>query len=263
MNMRIIDTHCHLYDDGYQEDRSQVEERCRLSDVVCVVNNADSLEFFERILFLARGNPDFYRSALGIHPEFASKGKDYLRKAMDFIQKHNKEIVAVGEIGLDYHYDKDEKTKLRQKEFFVEQIRLAKALSLPVVVHSRDADRDTFDILKEELPDKVDLHCYSGSLELLKEYLRLPIRFHVGIGGVVTFKNARVIKEVVQNAPLSCLLTETDSPYLSPTPHRGERNEPSYLPLVIDEIARLRGENREKVAKALFENAEAFYGIQC
>ncbi len=259
--MKIIDTHTHLYDESFEKDRESVQERALLSHVFSVVNNADSLEVFEKILLLSKKRPSFYHSALGIHPEFANRGEDYLDRAMSFIKDHKEEILAIGEIGLDYHYDKEEETKKKQKEYFVKQIYLAKGLSLPVVVHSRDADRDTFEIIKKELPERVDLHCYSGSWELMQEYLRLPIRFFIGIGGVLTFKNARVIKEVVQKAPLSSLLSETDAPYLAPTPHRGERNEPSYLPLVLKEIARLRGEEEETIANALFENAEEFYGI--
>lgn len=258
--MRIIDTHCHLYDEAFAADLPSVVEKCRLAGVVSAVNNADSLEAFEKILSLQERFPDFFLSALGIHPEFATKEDAYLERAYEEIRLHAADIVAVGEIGLDYHYDRSPETKARQRKVFRDQIRLAKELSLPIVVHSRDADQETFDILREELPPRVDLHCYSGSVELLREYLRLPFRFSIGIGGVVTFKNARVIKEVVKEAPLSSLLSETDAPYLTPTPYRGQRNDPSYLPLVLQEIASLRQQDVEEIGKALHHNAEVFYG---
>ena len=260
--MRIIDTHCHLNDEKFKEDLSSVLQKCLRNGVKACFNNGDSLASFEPILEMERNYPGFCFSVLGIHPEFAMKDEEYLLQAYRFIKEHRKEISAIGEIGLDYHYDESEGTKKRQKEVFVQQIRLAKELGLPIVVHSRDADQDTFDILRQERPEKVDLHCYSGSKEMMENYLRLGIDFHIGIGGVLTFKNSRVLKEVVAQAPLDILLTETDCPYLAPTPHRGERNDPSYLPLVIEKIAETQGLDVEECAEVLFENAEKFYGIQ-
>ncbi len=260
--MRIIDTHCHLNDVSYTEDLDSVIEKCRDTGVRACFNTADSLPSFEKILSLAKRYPGFFYSVIGIHPEFAMEKDDYFDEAFSFIREHKSEIQAIGEIGLDYHYDKSPKTKERQKEIFIRQIRLAKELSLPVVIHSRDADQDTYEIVRQEKPPVFDLHCYSGSYEMMENYLRLGLDFHIGVGGVLTFKNARVLKEVVSKAPLSILLTETDSPYLTPTPYRGKRNDPSYLPLVIREIAAIHGMDDEACAEILIENAEKFYGIE-
>lgn len=257
--MKIIDTHCHLYDVQFQDDLSAVVQACKDVGVVYAFNNADCFEAFEKILDLAKKDP-FFRSVLGIHPEFAND-KESFQKAMAFLQENRMVYDAVGEIGLDYHFDKTEETKQAQKAIFIEQLRFAKKYDLPVVIHSRDADKDTFDIVKEELPPKVDLHCYSGSVETFLCYLRLPIDFHIGVGGVLTFKNARVLKEVVDKADLSRLLTETDAPYLAPTPHRGQRNTPAYIPLVIEAIAAIKDVDKEKCAETLYQNAEDFYGI--
>lgn len=260
--MPIIDTHCHINDEALYPIAEEVVSRAKEAGVVRVFNAGDSLESFGRILELKNRFPGFCEAVLGIHPEFATKSRSYLEEAYKQIEENKNNIKAIGEIGLDYHYDKSEETKAKQKEVFIEQIRLAKKLNLPIVIHARDADYDTFSIVKEELPDKVDLHCYSGSWELLKEYLRLPIQLYIGVGGVSTFKNARVIKEVVAKAPKEILMTETDSPYLAPTPHRGERNEPSYLPLVVKQIAELRNEPVEEAEENLYENGRRFYGIE-
>lgn len=260
--MKIIDTHCHLNDVSYAEDLQEVLEKSQKVGVRVCFNTADSLPSFEKILSLAKAYPGFFFSVLGIHPEFAKEKDSYFDEAFLFIKQHRNAIKAIGEIGLDYHFDRSEETKERQKEVFIRQLRLAKELSLPVVIHSRDADKDTYDIIRQERPPVLDLHCYSGSCEMMENYLRLGLDFHIGIGGVLTFKNARVLKEVVLKAPLSILLTETDSPYLTPTPYRGKRNDPSYLPLVLKEISSLKGLDEEDCAERLFENAEKFYGIE-
>lgn len=258
--MKIIDTHCHLYDERFADDLSEVIEKCKRNGIVCCYENSDSFEAFEKILEHRKRDPVFFRPVLGIHPEFSKKSDAYLEEAYAFIRQHRSEIAAIGEIGLDYHYEKDERTKERQKKVFVDQIRLAKELELPIVIHSRDADLDTYSIVAAEKPKRIDLHCYSGSWEMAKRYLDLPIEFYIGVGGVLTFKNSRVLKEVVSNLPIEHILTETDSPYLAPTPHRGERNDPSYLPLVIEAIASLKGLETTSCAEKLYENAERFYG---
>lgn len=259
--MDIIDTHTHYNAKEFSLDISSCIQRAKENHVKAIFNNGDSLPSFSRILELARLYPSFCYSVLGIHPEFAGEDDDYFNQSYQEIIEHKNEIKAIGEIGLDYHYSKDPIYVQKQKNRFIEQIRLAKQLSLPIVVHARDADFDTLNIIKEELPEKVDLHCFSGSVEILKEYLKLPIDFHIGIGGVCTFKNARVIKEVIQYAPLSILLTETDAPYLAPVPHRGERNESIYIEYVISEIAALKACDKEELASILFKQGKDFYGI--
>ncbi len=257
--MKIIDTHTHYNDDALFSIADEAIKRAKAVGVERIYNTGDSLESFDRILRLQESHPGFCFSVLGIHPEFASRDEDYFKESYDFITREKEHISAIGEIGLDYHYSKEPEYIQKQKDRFRQQVRLAKSLSLPIVIHSRDADFDTLGIIKEELPAKIDLHCFSGSLEILREYLKLPISFHIGIGGVCTFKNARVIKEVIQYAPESILLTETDAPYLAPTPHRGERNESCYLPLVISEIASLKAASEEEMADILYHNALEFY----
>jgi TatD DNase family protein len=259
--MKIIDTHCHLNDDAYTSDLDEVILRAKEAGITHVFNNGDSLPSFSKILSLQERYPSFCFSVLGIHPEFASESDTYFEKAYQFIRDHKDSISAIGEIGLDYHYSKDPVYVENQKRRFIEQIELAKELNLPIVIHSRDADYDTLEIIKQTLPPKLDLHCFSGSYEILRQYLLLPIEVHIGIGGVCTFKNARVIKEVIDNSDISIFLTETDCPYLAPVPYRGNRNEPSYLKNIIEQIATLKDLTIEECATILYENGRKFYDL--
>ncbi len=258
--MRIIDTHCHLNDEKLYPIRDEIINRSKANGVEYFFNNGDSLPSLERILSLS----DEFSSCkcvLGIHPEFANENEEYFQKAYQTIRDNRNRIYAIGEIGLDYHYDKNEETKQNQKKRFIEQINLAKELSLPIVIHTRDADFDTLNIIKKELPPKIDLHCYSGSEEILREYLKLPIEVHIGIGGVSTFKNAKTIQNIIIENDENIFLTETDCPYLAPVPHRGETNEPSYLPIIIEKIASLKGIDAEEMSEILYRNGKRFYGI--
>ena len=258
--MKIIDTHTHYNSDELYSIRNEAIKRAKENNVDRIYNNGDSLPSFDRILSLQEEFPSFCYSVLGIHPEFASENDEYFNQAYKKIYDNKDKISAIGEIGLDYHYSKDEEYIKNQKRRFIEQIRIAKELSLPIVVHARDADFDTLNIIKDELPPKVDLHCFSGSVEILREYLKLPIDFRIGIGGVCTFKNARVIKEVIQYAPERILLTETDAPFLAPVPHRGEMNESWYISLVIKQIANLKFMDEETLADLLYKQGLDFYG---
>ena len=259
--MNIIDTHTHYNAEQFNDDVDDCVKKAKEAGVKAIFNTGDCLESFDRILKLEEQYPSFCYSVLGIHPEFAMEDEDYFEKSYQKILDHKDVIKAIGEIGLDYHYSKDPEYITAQKKRFIEQIRLAKKLALPIVVHARDADFDTLNIIKEELPEKVDLHCFSGSVEILKEYLKLPIDFHIGIGGVCTFKNARVIKEVIDYAPVKILLTETDAPYLAPVPFRGQRNESRYIPYVIHEIATIKTYQDEELSEILYQQGKEFYGI--
>ena len=259
--MNFIDTHTHINDDALYVDRKDVISRAKEKGCLAIFNNGDSLESLSKIISIQNEFPNYCYSVLGIHPEFAIKDDDYHKASFDYVLEHIKEIKAIGEIGLDYHYEINDEIKERQKKIFIEWIRFAKRYNLPIVVHSRDAAKDTFDIIKEEKPSVVDLHCYSSSYELYKEYMKLPISFHIGIGGVVTFKNAKVLKEVVEKGEISSFLTETDAPYLAPTPFRGSRNESSYIPYIIKMIAELKNMNEEEVSEILLRNGKQFYGI--
>lgn len=258
--MRIIDTHCHLNDEKLYPIRDEVINRSQANGVEYFFNNGDSLPSLERILSLSNEYSSC-KCVLGIHPEFANETDEYFVKAYQIIKNNRNRIYAIGEIGLDYHYDKSEETKQNQKKRFIEQINLAKELALPIVIHTRDADFDTLNIIKKELPPKIDLHCYSGSEEVLREYLKLPIEVHIGIGGVSTFKNAKTIQNIIIENDENIFLTETDCPYLAPVPHRGEMNEPSYLPLIVEKIASLKGIDVEEMSEILYRNGKRFYGI--
>ena len=259
--MKIIDTHCHLDDDALFSIRREIVEKSKQNSVVAVFNTADSLSSFSRVLTLENENPDFSFSVLGIHPEFALKEEDYFKEAYQRIREEKDHIKAIGEIGLDYHYDKSDETKASQKRRFIEQIELAKELSLPIVIHARDADFDTFDIIRKTKPRRIDLHCCSASVELLREYRKLDTEVYIGIGGVSTFKNAKTLFKVIEEMPLEMMLTETDCPYLSPVPNRGKRNSSRNLPYVVSAIAGLKGISEEEVIRTTEENAKRVFGL--
>ena len=196
-------------------------------------------------------------SMVGIYP---SEAKTYTQevenKMIELAQ--NKKVVAIGEIGLDYYWDKS--FKELQKEVFIKQIKLANKLNLPIVVHDREAHKDCFDIVKEYNDDsKVLFHCFSGSVEFMKECVKQG--WHIALGGVVTFKNAVKMKDVAREVPLDKLVLETDSPYLTPVPFRGKENKPAYTRYVAEEIAKIRGVNVEEIIDITTRNAEEFFNI--
>ena len=200
----------------------------------------------------------FVYGAVGIHPdEVGDLSEEKIRILRRFCDLEK--IVAVGEIGLDYYWDKEGHDI--QKKWFVRQMDLAKETGLPIIVHSRDAAKDTMDIMKAERADNLKgvIHCYSYSKEQAKEYMNMG--YYLGIGGVVTFKNGKKLKEVVEYAPLDYLLLETDAPYMAPEPHRGERNCSLYLEYVAETIAEIKRISREEVIEVTRENARRLFGI--
>lgn len=237
MNM-IIDTHCHLekqYYDNIDEVIDRMKNNIIITSGVDYKTNVEVLEMCEKY--------DNVFGTLGYHPE---EIEDFSLDSLKFLEDNinNPKIVAIGEIGLDYYYGKDDIEK--QKEVFIAQLRLAAKYNKPVVVHSRDAIKDTYDILKEELKgNKCILHCYSSSLEMAKEFQKLGIKF--GIGGVITFKNNKVLREVVEGLTLDNFILETDSPYLTPEPYRGHKNEPYNVNYVAKKIAELKNISIEEV----------------
>lgn len=257
----IIDAHTHLNDLAFKDDIDQIVERAKNNNVVSVINTADTLESFDTIIKLMNKYPDFCLGALGIHPNEV-KGLEDLDVLNEYLEKKIKGIVAVGEIGLDYHYEPTNLEKETQMLMFKAQIDIAQSLNLPIVIHSRDADYATFDAVINTKPTvPVYLHCYSGSYEMAQRYIDNGIDVYFGVGGVVTFKNAKKLLEVVTNIGIDRLLLETDAPYLSPVPHRGERNEPSYLDLVVSKIAELKKIDREEVEKAIYENTKKVFNL--
>ena len=253
--MKIFDSHGHYDDPRYKEDLNEVLEKLRLAGVEKVMTVATDPESTKEIIALCKSNPLFCCSA-GIHPLDV---KDLTDGDIEKIRELAKadEVKAIGEIGLDYHYEKESAEK--QKIFFARQLDIAKELGKPVIIHSREATEDTMKIIREKGYYNGVVHCFSGSYETMKELLGLG--FYIGFTGVVTFKNARVAVENVKNIPLERLLVETDCPYMAPEPHRGERNDSSYLREIITKIAEIKGLDPEYVANVTFENTCRLYGV--
>ena len=254
----LFDSHAHLNDARFDEDREALIQKLQEEHVDLVLNPGADIETSISSVELAN-KYDFIYAAVGVHPHDV---KDLDDTAIDTLRKlatENEKVVAIGEIGLDYYYDNSPREV--QKEWFKKQIELANELKLPIIIHDRDAHQDTFEIIKNTKSPEIGcvLHCYSGNVELAKEYVKMG--YYIGVGGVVTFKNSRVLKEVVKAIPLECIVVETDCPYLAPAPHRGKRNSSAYLPLVIEEIARLKEITAEEVENVTYENAQRLYGL--
>lgn len=253
----IFDSHAHYDDEAFAEDREALLSHMRESGVGYIVNVGASLHGAKESTELAARFPHVY-AAVGVHPDHVGGlDEDKMRWLRELCRLPK--TVAVGEIGLDYYWDKE--SHQLQKEWFIRQLALAKEMKLPIVVHSREAAKDTFDVIKAEHAGSTGgvIHCYSGSREMAKDYLDLG--YYIGVGGVVTFKNARVLKEVVEYVPLSHILTETDCPYLAPAPFRGKRNRSAYIAYVIEAIASIKGISTEEVERATCENAKRMYRI--
>ena len=243
----------HIYEDKYEGNNEEAITKSiemGISKMICCgVDYESSL----RALDYAHKYKEIY-ACVGLYPENANKDENYL----DWITELAKDekVIGIGEIGLDYYWDRSFIDK--QKEVFIKQIELAKELNMPIVVHSRDASKDTYDILKVH-KWKGEIHCYSGSLEMAKEFTKLG--YFLGIGGVLTFKNAVEIKKVVKEIDLKYLLTETDSPYLTPVPFRGKINIPGYTKYVYEEIAKIKEISVESVEEIINDNVLRLFGI--
>lgn len=255
--MELFDTHAHMYDKRFDNDREQV-----LSDVFAhlkyVVCPSENLETSRETAALVKRYPRLY-GAVGIHPHETCHATEDDLQEIESMAREDHKIVAIGEIGLDYHYFySDKKT---QQKWFHRQIGLAEKLNLPIIIHDRDAHGDTLRILQEYKGDSLRgiLHCYSGSLEMAKEFIRLG--FYISFAGSVVFPKSTKLKQVVKEIPLDRLLIETDSPYLTPPPHRGERNTPRNVIYVAKEIARLRDLAVEAVVSQTTANACNIYNI--
>ena len=251
--MKLVDTHCHITDDKYDEDRNEILKEIE-ENLEFAVNIGFDLESSKRSIDLA-DRYDFMYAVVGVHPTDINGYNDELEENLEKLALHPK-VVAIGEIGLDYHWMKDEKEK--QKSIFRRQLEMAKRVNKPVVIHTRDATNDTLEILKEYPEIKGIVHCYPGSYESAVE---LMDNYYFGVGGVITFKNARKLVEAVTKIPLERLVIETDAPYLTPTPFRGKRNNPVYVEYVARKIAEIKGVSYEEVVKITTENAKEIYGI--
>lgn len=243
----IIDTHIHLYDDKYKENIDLIIKEALEDEVSKLLVVGIDYETSLEAIRLAKTYPSVY-AGIGLHPSEVLKETDLELSWLHELVKEDK-VIAIGEVGLDYYWTKE--TKDLQIAYFIKQIEIANLYDLPLSIHSRDASLDTFNILKEHRAKAV-LHCYSQSLELAREYVKLG--YYLGIGGVVTFKNAKEIKRVVEEIPLEYLVVETDGPYLSPAPFRGKLNEPKYLKYIVAEISEIKKLTKEKVKNQLKEN---------
>ncbi len=251
----LFDTHAHYDDEKFDTDRAELLAKMRDAGVGLIVDPASDIASARKAQVIAR-DYDFVYFAAGVHPHEAEGAADTY---LDDIRKLSKDpkCVAVGEIGLDYHYDFSPRDV--QRRVYAEQLKLARELDKPVIIHEREAVRDNLDILKAHPGVRGVIHCYSGSWETAK--ILLDMGFYLGFTGVVTFKNARRCVEVVENMPLERMLIETDSPYMAPVPHRGERNSSLLVHLVAEKIAEIRGMSFEDVSRVTTENGRRFYGI--
>lgn len=253
----LFDTHAHLNVEAFDEDREEVIQRARAQGVSRIVNIGFNRETIPSSMALAE-KYDFIYSAVGWHPQDAIDMKEGDLEWIESLCAHPK-VVAIGEIGLDYYWDTSPKDV--QQRVFREQIRLARRLKLPIIIHNRDAHQDVVTILKEEKAAEVGgiMHCFSGSWEIAKACL--DMNFYISFGGPVTFKNAKQPKEVLAKVPLDRLLIETDCPYLTPHPYRGKRNESSYVRYVAEVAAEIKGMTCEELSKITSENAVSLFQI--
>ena len=255
----LFDSHAHLNDERFDEDREELINSLKAKGVDLVLNPGACIETSKSSVDLAN-KYDFIYAAVGVHPhdvgEMTEEDIEILRK----LALENEKVKAIGEIGLDYYYDNSPREI--QKKWFKRQIELANELKLPIIIHDRDAHGDTFEIIKNTKSPEIGcvLHCYSGNVELAKEYVKMGC--YISIPGTVTFKNNKKTREVAKEIPLEYLLIETDSPYMAPEPHRGKRNDPSLVQFVADKIAQEKGISYEQVCKATKENAKRFFNIK-
>lgn len=254
----FIDTHCHLEDENFSADRAEVLERAKVAGVEAIINFGSTLESSIALTELAQNFSELY-AGVGIHPEEIDEFDEKTCTRLAELAAEKK-VVAIGEIGLDYHWEKDSARRLIQQKIFIEQLDLARQLHLPVCIHEREAHGDTLKILQTEARDlRGVLHCYSGSLEMAREVWKLG--WLIGVDGPLTFKNSAKLPEVVKAAPRDMILIETDAPYLAPVPFRGKRNEPAYLVEIAKKLAEFRNETLEEVAAYTTTNSKNLYQL--
>lgn len=253
--MKLIDTHAHYDDSRFDEDRFQVLDRLFDSNVLAIINMGCDIKSSEKSLEMAQRYENMF-AAVGVHPEEVNEvAEDYLARIEQLAA--NKKAVAIGEIGLDYHYDGFDREK--QIRIFREQLILAGKLDLPVVIHSRDATEDTMTILHEITPKKAVMHCYSGSAETAKELLKLGL--YISFTGVITFKNSKKALNALEVVPMDRLLLETDCPYMAPVPCRGERCDSGLIQHTAAKIGELKGFSTDEIIEKCNKNAISFFNL--
>lgn len=255
--MKLFDSHAHLDDEQFNEDRKEIIEKIMNSDVKRMINVGADIKTSESSIKLANEYNIIY-AAIGIHPHDVSNSKiddlEYLKE----LANKNKRVVAIGEIGLDYYYDNSPRDL--QRDWFAKQIKLSEELELPFIVHSRDASEDTHDIIKSNIvKSNFVLHCFGQSLEMAKKYIEMG--GYISFAGPVTYKKSIKLREVVKHIPIDKILIETDSPYLSPEPKRGKRNDPTNVELIANTIANELNISIEELAEITFDNASRLFSI--
>lgn len=255
--MYIFETHAHYDDEQFDNDRDELIKSLPAHGISPVINVGSTMDSARKSYELASLYPYVF-AALGVHPSdidtLDDAGLAWIRQTAA-----DPKVAAIGEIGLDYYWEKDEGERLRQRQFFLDQLQLARDVDLPVIIHSRDACEDTLNILMDAIDKGTRgvMHCFSYSAEIAEKYINKG--FFLGIGGVVTFKNSKKLKEIVTTFPLSCMILETDCPYLAPDPFRGRRNDSTYLPYVVSQIAKLRQTTEEEVIETTTANAKRLF----
>lgn len=253
----IFDTHAHYDDEAFDEDRDALLAELPENGIARVVNVGASLASCGRTIELMN-RYDYIYGAIGVHPSETAELND---EAFEWLRQQCQleKCVAVGEIGLDYYWDEPDREL--QREWFRRQLNLARELAKPVIIHSRDAAKDTVDLMTEEHAEEIGgvIHCYSYTKETAEVFLKMG--FYFGIGGVLTFKNAKKLKEAVAYIPLDRIVLETDCPYLAPEPNRGKRNSSLNIPYVVKALAEIKGVEEETVRKAAWENAHKLYRL--
>lgn len=261
--MKFFDSHAHLDDERFNEDREELIEEIKKSGIDKFISAGYSLEGSKKGIELAN-KYDFIYTTSGISPNDIPQTEEELWKTLKEIEKmaqENKKVVAIGEIGLDYYWEREEKMRKLQKIAFIEQIKIANKLDLPIVIHTREAIMDTIQILKENfVKNKGIFHCCPLNRELVKEALKLG--FYISVAGPITFKNSRNANEIIEIAPNDKILIETDSPYLAPEPVRGTRNNPINVKYIAQKVADVKKLSIEEVAKMTYENAERIFKIE-
>ena len=253
----IFETHAHYDDDRFEEDRHEILMGLPEAGIGIVINSGASVESTRDTVELAKKYNHVY-AAVGVHPsEIAELDEDF----MEWMKQQASwgKTVAIGEIGLDYYWDKEPEVQEKQRYWFGRQIELARETGLPIIVHSRDAAADTMQVMKEHHAEEIPgvIHCFSYSKEMALEFIKMG--YYIGVGGVVTFKNAKKLIETVEAIPLERILLETDCPYMAPEPYRGKRNSSLLLPYVVERIAELKSVSREEVERVTDENARRLF----
>lgn len=255
----MLDSHCHINDEALYPDRANIIKEAKERGVTEFLVVGWDIESSRKAIEIANEFEGVY-AAIGIHPENLYDASEENLNVIKELSK-DKKVVAIGEIGLDYHWFKEMEHREKQKEWFIKQIDLANELGLPISIHGRDASQDIYNILKEHpVKNGGVLHCYSGSKEMLKEFAKLKLYF--GFDGPVTFKNAVEPKECVKECPLDRLLSETDSPYLTPVPYRGKTNYPKYIKEIVEQIASLKESDTTTIESQIKTNFEKLFHVE-